>query len=237
MTLATICTNALNAISGYDIPTSFYGSSNPTAKTIVALANEEGCDLERIERWQALITEHTFSTADGTSNYPLPDDFRAFANMSQWDRTNMWRLTGPVPPMVWQWLNSGITVFTTSYSWFAVRGSRFYLFPTPDSVRTIAFDYFSKNWVNVAADGSTQTYWTNDNDTGRLDEKLMTAGVKWRFLQAEGMPFETEYKRWESLRDAAVADDSPHGVIRLHGPPYSLGGLGEPNIPETGVGS
>lgn len=234
MTLATICTNALNGISGYARPSSFFGSANPTAATLVAVANEEGCDLERLYRWQELIDEHTFTTSNGIAEYDLPTDFRAFANMSQWDRTNLWRFTGPVPSMIWQWLNSGLVVVSSTNSWFMVRRNKFTIYPTPTDVRTAAFDYYSKNWVTVAADQSTQAYWTNDNDTGLLDEKIMTAGIKWRFLQAKGMPFETEYKRWEAIVEAAQADNGGRGVINMN--EGARIGIGVPNIPDTGFG-
>ena len=230
MSLQTICTNALYAIGGFDVPSSFYGSSNPTSRMIVAVANEEGCDLERGDRWQELITEYTFDTVDGTSSYDLPSGFRAFAHMTQWDRTNTWRLTGPVPSMVWQWLKSGITVASSATSWFAIRGNQFVVYPTPSDVRTIAFDYYSKLWIVKSSDSTYSSSWTSDNDEPRLDSGLITAGVKWRFLQAQGMPFETEYKRWESIKESLLSDNGARAVIDLNSPcPPFPGG----NIPET----
>src|SRR5262245_24902206 len=236
LSLATILTNALSGISGFNTPSSFVGSANPTAKTLVAVANEAGCDLERLDRWQELIDEHTFATANGTATYDLPEDFRAFANCSQWDRTNIWRFLGPIPSMVWQWLQSGLTVASTSRSWFMVRQNKFAIYPTPTDIRTVAFDYYNKYWVLKASDQTTTYYWTNDNDTPLLDDALLTADVKWRFLQAKGMPFETEYKRWESIKEALQSDNGGRTVIDMNGSAPS-GGIGEPNIPDTGYGS
>ncbi|RPJ38984.1 MAG: hypothetical protein EHM35_03330 [Planctomycetaceae bacterium] len=237
MSLGTICTNALNAMSGFNVPTSFFGSANPTSVTMVALANEEGCDLEKMERWQELITEYTFPTVAGTASYNLPEDFRAFAQMSQWDRSNIFRFRGPVPSFVWQWLNAGVSVASSiSGDWFMIRNNKFHIYPTPTSVRTGAFDYYSKNFVLKEVDGLFSRYWTSDNDTARLDEVLMTAGLKWRFLQAKGYPFETEYKRWEAIKESLVADNGAKPVISLSSPPM-WSGIGEPNIPDTGYGS
>ncbi len=235
MTLLTIASKALKAIGGFDVPASFYSNTNLTATQVVALANESGQDLEKEIRWQQLITEYTFSTVADTATYALPTGFRAFANMSQWDRTNIWRLTGPTQSMVWQWLKSGITVASTMNSFFAVRGNLFTLFPTPTSVRTIAFDYFTKNWVVKQVDGLGSSEWTADLDTSLLDEDLMAADLKWRFLQAKGMPYEPEYKRYEFLKDLARDDNGPRGVINLGKPVPGATGFGQ-NIPDHGVG-
>ena len=95
MSLLTICTKALRGISGFDVPSSFFSNSNLTSVLCTALANEAGQDLEKEVRWNELITEYTFTTVADTATYALPSGFRAFANMSQWDRTNNRPLQGP----------------------------------------------------------------------------------------------------------------------------------------------
>lgn len=241
MSLSTICTKALKGMSGFNVPPTFYSSSDLTAVLCVALANESGQDLEKEIRWSQLITEYTFTTVSGTATYALPTDFRAFGNMSQWDRTNLWRMTGPVPSMVYQWLKSGISVAAANNRWFMIRGSTFTVFPTPTTTGdTLAFDYYSKNWVTKQVDLSATSEWSADNDTSKLDEDLHVADLKWRFLQAKGMPFETEYKRFEALKELLVADNGGKGVIDLGMGPrmMGIGGLSSyGNLPDTGFGS
>lgn len=234
MTLLTICRSALREIGGFDVPSTFYGNSNLTATQCVALANRAGRTLEKELRWAELITEHTFTTVSGTATYAMPSDFRAFANMSQWDRLNQWRLTGPTPSIVWQWLKSGITVAATNNRWFAVRGAYFTLYPTPSTTGdTIAFDYYSKNWITKQVDSSNVDEWSADNDTARIDEDLIAMDLKWRFLQAKGMPYEPEYKELESIKEALKEDNGGRGIISLNrGSAPSFPG----NLPDTGFG-
>lgn len=237
MTLATIATKALRGLSGFKIPSSFYANADLTATLIVALADECGQDLEKEYRWQELITEYTFTTTADTATYALPDGFRAFANMSQWDRANQWRMLGPTPSFVYQWLKSGISVWASNNRWYAVRGNLFTIYPTPTTTGdTIAFDYYSKNWVMKQLDSSFTNAWSSDLDTARLDEDLLAADLKWRFLQAKGMPFEPEYKRREALVEALQADNGGRGVIDL-GCPAPRSGLSYGVIPDTGFGS
>jgi hypothetical protein len=236
MSLLTISTKVLRGISGFNIPSTFYGNANPTASTIVALANESGQDLEAMERWTQLVTEGTITTVNGTATYAKPTDFRAFATMSQWDRTNQWRLTGPTPPIVWQWLKSGITIASVNNRWFAIRGAYIVIHPTPDTDGdTIAYDYYSKNWITKQSDSTSVAEWSHDNDTAKLDENLIAADVKWRFLQAKGFPWEAEYKRFESLKEAALADNYGAAAIDLGAAVPGNTGFSE-NIPDTGYG-
>lgn len=220
-------------MSGFDVPTTFYGNSNLTATLCVALANREGKTLEKELRWQELVSEHTFNTSNGTATYALPTDFRAFANMAQWDRTNSWRMSGPTPSVVWQWLKSGISVASTSTKWFMVRGSLFTIYPTPTATESIYFDYYSRKWITKQSDSSSLTDWSADLDTSKIDEDLITLGLKWRFLQAKGMPYEPEYREYESVKEHLREDNGGRGLISLSTP--SFGGLGG-NLPDTGFG-
>jgi hypothetical protein len=234
MSLLNICTNALSELSGIDVPTTFTGNGDLTAKLAVALANREGKTLEKELRWATLVEEYTFTTVSGTAGYAKPGDFRAFANMSQWDRTNRWRLRGPTPSVVWQWLQSGLAVASTNRRWFMVRGATINIFPTPTVTGdTIAFDYFSNKWVSVQATGLTSSTWTADNDTALLDEDLLTLGLKWRFLQAKGMPFQAEYNEYCAIKEQLQADSGARGVINLNKPTLTSFGS---NLPESRFG-
>ena len=233
MSLLTICTNALQEIGGFAIPSSFYGSTDSTAKQCVALVTREGNSLVRECRWSALITSATIATVSGTANYDLPAGFQAFANMSQFDRTNYLGLIGPTDPYVWNFLKSGISATLTINRWFRVQNGDIYIHPTPSVTGdTIAYDYYSKYWIVKQVDSSNVAAFTSDNDTSRLDEELLTMGLKWRFLQAQGMPYEPEYKEYEAIKTELQSDDGGRGVITL-GKQF----LNSTQIPDTGFGA
>lgn len=234
MSLLSIAQGALRRLSGFEVPSTYYGNNNLTAVSCVNLLQEAGNTLVRQHRWQELITEYTFSTVNGTSAYSLPSDFRAFANMSQWDRSNQWRMTGPVPSIVWQWLKSGISVASTDNRWFMVRGNYLTIYPTPTvDGDTIAFDYYSNAWITKQADSTNVTAWTADLDTARIDEELLTLDLKWRFLQSKGMPFEPEYKAFESVKEDLLADNGGRAMINLNTP---MRPMFDGNLPDNGFG-
>ena len=230
-TLGEIARAALQEIGGFEVPATFGGNLNLTAVRCVALLNREGRTLEMENRWTELISTYTFTTVNGTANYDLPSDFRAFANMSQWDRTNSRPLVGPAAPFVWQWLKGDVTAGSTIDRWFRIQSGDLYIHPTPDvDGDTIAFDYYSKSWVSDA-NGSDATSCSNDNDTPKLDGDLLTLGLKWRFLQAQGMPFEAEYREYESMKSECLSDNGGKPLIRL-GPASRVW----TNLPDQGFG-
>jgi hypothetical protein len=118
--------------------------------------------------------------------------------------------------------------------WFMVRGAYLTIYPTPTvSDETIAFDYYSKSWVTKQVDSSNVAAWTADNDTSRINEDLITMGVKWRFLQAKGMPYEPEYREYESVKESLKEDNGGRGSINLgRGSGVNYDG----NIPDQGYG-
>jgi len=232
MSLGSICTNALRELSGFEIPASFYGNTNLTARTCVALVRREAMTLERTYRWSELIDTYTLSTVEGQDSYDLPSDYRAFANQSHWDRTKSRPMIGPASGAEWQWLKGYLAAGATIDRWWRLQGTKFYIHPVPTNTGdTIAFDYYSKNWVTKQSDNSNTSDWTSDNDTSRLDEELLTAGLKWRFLQAKGMPFEPEYKEYETLVEHAQADNGGKRKITL-GPT----GVIPTKLPDRGFG-
>ena len=96
MTLKSICQNALREITGFEVPDSFIGfpeRDRPIA--CVNLVQREGKRLAKKFDWNELIAEAIITTVSGDATYDKPSDFKHFANMSQWDRTNFRRLGGP----------------------------------------------------------------------------------------------------------------------------------------------
>lgn len=241
-TLKQICQNALESIHGVEIPDAFFGSVNETARRALRACQNEGNFLEISYNWEELVAEHTFTTVadqqaytrgdDATSG--TPSDFRKFANMSQWDRSNNFPVEGPVSPQTWQFFKSSVTGESgTITRWFRMRGTQLLIHPTPTVAGgTIAYDYYSKNWINDQSTGNTARDWTNDNDTARLDEDLLRLGTAWRFKKSAGFPFEAEYKEWDALLQVLLASNGGAATLRMDEPTT----LALTNIPDQGFG-
>lgn len=229
MTLLTICQDALKEIGGINVPDTIVSNEDPTAIQLLALANRTGRELALDYKWQGLLSTHTFSTVDGTSAYAMPSDFHAIANRTAWDRTNDWKLQGPASKMAWERLQSSAITSSGLRSWFRIQGGQFNLYPTPTSVRTIAFQYYQKTFVSESG-GSDKAAFTLDNDTARIDEDLLLLGVKFRFKAAKGLISDPERMEYESRKNALQIADKGAATIDFGGS-MTQGGM-----PESGFG-
>ena len=241
MTLLTIVQNAADEL-GLDRPTDVVNSStsDATVRQLLALANREGNELSDYRNWNAQNTITTITTVAGQEGYDVPSDFSSFLNDTQWDLTNHWALIGPLSAQEWEMIKSGIVTVgpRRRFRQFGT-AMKIYINPTPsasDAGNTLRYEYSSKNWCQSAT-GTGQSAWAADDDTGILDEKLMTLGLKWRFLRANQFDFSEEKSLYEEMCRVTAARDGGAPVLTL-APRRRLPFLiGPANIPEAGFGS
>ena len=235
MTLYTICQNAAEG-TPINVPTTIYGNSDETATMLLSQANRAGKSLARKD-WPELQIEYEFTTAIGTADYALPDDFERMISMTAWNRSQYWRT-----PREWQEIKSSIlgnTVIGTRFRIRRVSGIGFRalsLDPTPTAAEDLVFEYISNSWCASSDLATSRTSWGADTDVGILDEYLLELGLHWRLLNRLGMSYleeREEYDR-EVAKAFAVAgvmeplDLSPSRNIRL---------LNFRNVPDTGFGT
>lgn len=225
-TLLTIAQDALKEDGRWQVPATIVGNSDPTAVQLLALANRTGRVLAYDHSWQVLVISYTFPTVASTTNYALPSDFHHFVNLTQWNRTAYAQMVGPVSPRDWEALQSGLSASAGIDKAFRIYGNRFYIYPTPTSVETIAYQYYSANWI------SGKPAFTADADVPLLDADLFTLGIRYRFLRAKGLPYDEEKGEYISRRDSLLEKDGGKGTISFGGRVVSPYG----NLPETAFG-
>lgn len=228
MTLLAIAQTALRQMGRYSVPATIVGNSDPTAVRCLALANLVGQTLATENRWQALLASYTFATVASTANYDLPDDFGRFANLSQWNRTYYAAMRGPVSPVEWQALqSSSVAVGSPFNQAFRIAGGFFSIYPTPTAVQTVAFDYWSTEWI------ANKTEFSDDSDEPLLDAGLITMGLRWMLLDQIGDDASTAKKLYDRRLESLQAADGGRDSVR-----FGDGSAGQfaDNLPTTGFG-
>jgi hypothetical protein len=165
------------------------GSYIPVAARVLSVDSATQVTMDMVATGTAAGTALTF----GQDTYPENSDFDRFLNGTAWDRTNRWALLGPDSPQLDEYHRSGI-VTTGPRRHFRQLGSltagTYRIWPPPQTVDTpfqIAWEYLSLNWVRSNG-GTLQASMTSDLDKPILDSQAIILGVKWRFLQAKGIP-------------------------------------------------
>lgn len=240
MSLLQIIQDATDEL-GLPRPAAVVSNTDNTVRALLRYANAEGKALARHKSsWAELQREHTFSTADGTAEYSLPDDFDRFIDDTAWDRANYWEMRGPLSPQDWQEVKSGLTqTAALRRRWRVKRAASgsakvFFVDPTPSSVDTLVFEYISSGWCRNAADDTYYSRWNADTDEPLLDAEVMTKGVVWRWKAGRGLEYAIDLAEYEGMRDERAASSSgskilPIGTTRLV--------LPDGIVPETGFGA
>lgn len=232
-TLLSICRDALKDVGSFEIPSTIVDNSNETAELALSLINRLGRRLALAHDWQALQVEYTFTTVSGTPNYALPADYRKFALLTQWDRTNLRRCIGPTDPKTWQYIKSSGLLTQTIDRYFRIFGDEFLIYPTPDATGdTIVYEYYSKNWCR-AAGGTGQTQFQADTDLPRLDEELLILGLKAAFLKEKGEPYDEAEGAFNETLQLLTGHDNGTSVIRFDG----RARRDDMNLPEMNYGN
>ncbi len=243
MSLLSICTNAAND-AGVNIPISIIGNADPAATRLLQMARRSAREIADRANWTALTVEHVF-TANGTSDYILPADFRSLVNDTLWDRTRFWRMRGAMSPQQWQMFKSSIIGRATIERRWRLRlpsgnpagaAVQFEIDPpiTGDTTSTFVFEYVSRNWC-VSTGNVTQSDWVADTDVALLDEDVIELGIIWRLQHRLGLDYGEEKAEFDNRLDLLVARDG--GTATLDLAPYDrLTLVGPYNVPETGFG-
>ncbi len=164
--------------------------------------------------------------------YPFPSDFDRSVDRTQWDKSQHWRMLGPVTAQQWQWLKSGY-ISTGPRIHFRQMGGTLQIWPPISSADYLGFEYISNAWARSAA-GVAKSSFTLDADTCIYPDDLMIKGLKVYYQKAKGLG--SDYV--DEFNDAisiAFGNDSGSDTLSMCGlQGESL--IGWHNIPDSGYG-
>lgn len=178
----------------------------------------------------------------GQISYALPGDIRSFINATYWDRNFRWPMLGPLSPVEWEVIISGISPVGPRIR-FRVVNNLMEIQPLPGTAQTdqIAYEYVSNAWCTSAA-GVANTAsggvckFAADTDLYRWPENVLRLGVKWRFLRAKGLDYADELKQWSDARDFQLSVSGGSRSLRMNAVQTGLHFLNWTNVPDSGFG-
>jgi len=214
MSLLTIVQNAARALN-IAVPSTVIGNSDLNTALLLRLAQEEGDELSRRHDWQGITIEKTHTTLNQVvQTGAIPSDYdRLVFDCQIWNRTLSQKYVGPVSPNAWQQLQLNLTGGIVG--WWRIKAGALNIYPAPTADQTIAFEYVSKNWIDIAATGSPKATWSIDTDIALIPERLIALGVIWRWKQTKGMAYAEELSTYEREVERATTRDKGAKVMRV----------------------
>lgn len=224
MTMLTIVQDAVGDIGGMQVPSAVAGSSDATVKQMLYLLNKEGGELSTgascglVHDWATLQTEATFTTVATESQgliTTLAPGFRFLIDETIWNRTSQREHFGPLSPRQWQYRKA--SSFSGPYPEFRIVGGYLKMNPVPTAGQTVAFEFQSSHWA-LAQDGTTtKARFTADDDTGRIEERLLTLGLIWRWKKAKGLDYGEDFRTYQMAALNSIGRDGGKPRLRLDG--------------------
>src|SRR5258706_7561451 len=150
--------NECRGRQGLPVPTAILGSTDTGVIQFLRVLEEECIALAARGPWQTLINEYTFTSLATESQGTIAEGFgpsrvalngyRYMIPNLLWDRTSRIPICGSLDPQVWAYLKTmGIT---GPYNQFRFRGDQLVTIPAMTAGHTVAFEYITSNFVNLA---------------------------------------------------------------------------------------
>lgn len=213
--------------TGLPRPSYVATSSDAQVSQIFFLLNEVCEDITARWDWQSLSLEVLFTTSAGEDQGDFFSDiigldktyYKKVVKDTIFDRTLRLPLYGPMSPQKWQAIKALPT--TGPLYKYRIRGDRLLFNPSADAGHACAFEIYTHLAVLSAA-GGQQIKFHADTDTFLLDEKLLLAGLRWKWKAEKGLDYAEELERYEYLGAQAAGSDATKATLSMDGGTHNM---------------
>lgn len=221
MSILTASQSAIARLVGRR-PAAVVSSQEEMEVEITALAQEAAIDIAKANEWQAL-TQLATITGTGDESYALPADYSRMVQAMG--------VSSPSWPDWWftqatsldQWQEIKTRNFNLEPGWWMILGGQFQTLPVLSDGNVANFYYITKD-VFTDANGNPKAEITRDDDQFRLDERLLTLALIWRWKQMKQMDYAEDMRSYEIALSQEMANDKGSRVIRNNSVPHKFKG-------------
>jgi hypothetical protein len=205
MTVLSVCQN-VSLVIGIEKPDQVFASTDREYMELARLANEMAQAIADEHDWQKLQGIHTITGDGATEAQDLPSDYdRMLKTASVWSSRWTWAFNHINDPDVW--LEYQVVPYTFVNGNWIIYGDQMHVLPIMESTETIKFFYISKNRITPAS-GSNKPLFTADDDTFRLDERLLELGMIWQWRANKGLSYEEDLVNYQRLLKSKMQEDA-----------------------------
>jgi len=177
------------------------------------LANEMAQRIAYDNREWTLFRNVGTLVGDGaTTAFPLPANFKRLLLT-----TNLWRSTSALTPMRFvpdfdDWNNRRQQNIYSGYGEWTMYGGNIVIAPVLATGQEATYGYLDKNCITTSGGGVTDAF-TSDNDSFRLDERLLKLGMIWQWKSQKGAAYNEELGTYSDAMAVAMGADSPAPIL------------------------
>jgi hypothetical protein len=214
MSLLSVVKDVCAAV-GVVIPQSVFSgiTGNRTMQEMLSLANEMAARIAYDNRdWTTFKQTQTYNGDGVKTAFDLPDNYKRLLLTA-----NVWRSTSTLVPMSFVpdtdvWLNHRLRNFTGSYGEWTLLGGQMHIYPVMPVGQSSYFAYIDRNSVKLASGGVGPAF-LNDDDSFRLDERLLKLGMIWQWKANKGGAYAEDLGTYSDALAVAMGHDAPAPII------------------------
>ena len=203
---------------GLPVPNAVASSQDHQIIQLLALLNEALEDIVDRWDWSDLQQEALFTTVDGEDQGFVttiaPNGFLRIFNETIFNRSLRLPIFGPLRKDQWQALKALPT--TGPFYKYRIRQGKLLFNPAGVAGQTCAFEYQSARCVILEGSSSISAVrFLNNGDTCIFDDKIVLAGLSWKWLSTKGLDYAEEFRRYETLANNAAGRDASHPRVNM----------------------
>lgn len=229
---------------GLPIPTTVVGSTTQQIRQLVAFANVTGDSLRDEADWPVLRKTATITTVNGTAGYTVSlasggNTYTCSRIITEtgWDATNSWYFVGSVDDQEWQRWQYGVQTTPVRRIWRTTADNAIEVFPTPTvNGDSLVVAFITDLWAQTNT-GAPSGSLSADTDVHLFNDRLFLLGLKWRFLEAKGLPFAAPKDEYDRIIGVRKAASRPARTISLDGRTGRRHFIDYRNVRESGFGT
>jgi len=195
---------------GIDQPDVLFTATDRTEIELRQALIEASDKILHMHDWQALRTVVTHDGDGSTTQFALPSDYiRMPKDARVW--STKWQLTlHHITPE--EWLNLDVREFELARGTWTIYGGNFVYKPALDADEDAKFWYISRNVV-LGSDQVAKEEFSADDDTYKLDDRVLELVLVWVWRQQKGLDYAEEMQTAEYAVSRAMARDGGARIL------------------------
>lgn len=195
---------------GIDQPEVLFTSTGRTEIELREVIQEAAERILRSHDWQVLKTRHDVDGDGTTTDFALPSDYLRMPKDAQVWSTRWQRPLLTVGPE--EDLRLQVREYDLVSGVWSLFGGNIRFRPALASDEDAYFLYIS-NSVVAPASGSNKARFSADDDTFRLDDRLLELQAIWEWKNRKGLPYDEDMRSAELALAQAISDDKGARVL------------------------
>lgn len=212
MTVLSACQEA-SKLMGLSAPSQVYGSTSRYEVELQAIANDAAKAIAKAHDWRKFTTLQTHAGDATKTAFDMPSDYDRMPLKAAVYLTSSKQQMTPVLDLD-QWLRNRLESFIGVVGEWIILGGQMQIYPAMGSTDSAKF-YYQSNKIITQDGGTTKAAFTADTDTFRLDERMLSLEIIWRWRAMKGLEYAEDLQNAEIAKAQEIARDKGSRILTI----------------------